>query len=112
MSLTGVLVNHNTAFAGGGILNNGNATLILNAGTIVTANTARKTESTGSGAGIYNNGTCTLILKAGSAVTDNIANAQTLGGGIYDAGTLTRDPGSNVSGNTPSDCRNSNGTTC
>jgi len=90
------VVNNSTAFIGGGIFNNSNATLTIENSSI-NGNRAA-TGSAPYGAGVYNSGAMTLTA---SAVSGN--NAAGDGGGIYNDGSSATLIASTVSGNTAGD---------
>jgi hypothetical protein len=92
-TLMSVTVTANTAAgSGGGIGNSG--TLTLKQGSSVTVNTAV------AGGGIANDSTGTVNLEAGSDVTLNTATGSS-GSGIFNAGTVTLDSGALVCDNIP-----------
>ena len=103
LTLRGVTVRGNATTQGGGGICNADGILILESGTRVESNTAQV-----NGGGIANNVRGTVTLRNGSRVENNRA---AVGGGIHNtAGSVTLDPGSVVTGNSPDNCEFAIGT--
>lgn len=101
-------VTGNTATSGGGIFSQG-ATMTLETGSSVDEN-----DASGAGGGIFMQ-SGTVTLQAGGSVAGNRAGSGGGGGGggIFQQGglgTLTLDPGSTVTGNSPDNCEPDQGT--
>ncbi len=94
LTVTGCIIEDNTAYAGGGaIVNGGNLT--VTGATIIEGNSVSATASA-DGGGVLNYGT--LTISGGSSVEDNTATEW--GGGVFSEGILTVNDGSTIDNNT------------